>query len=72
MSGRRRSRIGGRRPGAGRKPLDPQLKRGELISVRVTPALRAQVAAAATAAEQSISDWMVAAAELAIARGSMV
>jgi len=53
----------------GRKPLDPAIKRGELISVRVTQALRAKVAAAAASAEQSISDWMVAAAELAIASG---
>jgi len=65
---RRAAKAGGRRPGAGRPPLDPSLKRGELISVRVTPAFRAQVATAAAAAELSVSDWMVAAAELAIAR----
>lgn len=58
---------GGRRAGAGRKPLDPAIKRGELVSVRVTPTLRAQIIKAAAAADQSVSDWMVAAAELAIA-----
>jgi uncharacterized protein (DUF1778 family) len=63
-------RNGGRRPGAGRKPLDPARRRGELLSVRVTPALRARIASAAAAADTSMSDWMVAAAELALARGS--
>lgn len=62
--------MGGRRSSAGRKPLDPAIKRGELISVRVTSAMRAKVAAAAASADKSISDWMVAAAELAIARGA--
>ena len=63
----KRKGPGGRRAGAGRKPLDPAVKRGELVSVRVTPALREQIVKAAATAEQSVSDWMVAAAELAIA-----
>jgi len=64
---KRKSNLGGRRAGAGRKPLDPAIKRGELVSVRLTPTLRAQIAKAAAAADQSVSDWMVAAAELALA-----
>jgi hypothetical protein len=70
MRRKARSSVGGRRAGAGRKPLAPGLKRGSLISIRVTLDLRAQISAAAVAAGLSLSDWMVAAAELAIAHAA--
>lgn len=65
---RRRKRL--RAPGGGRKPLPPGQKRDRLISVRTTPALGEAIDRAARDEGMTISDWMVAAAELAIARGS--
>jgi hypothetical protein len=63
----RRSRVGGKRRGAGRKP-----RAGVAASVKRTVKLTPDQAAAHDAARGDTpwSTWMVEAADLAIARGS--
>lgn len=64
---RRRSKVGGKRAGAGRKP-----KGDEVASIKRTVSLTPTQAAAQDAARGDTpwSTWMVEAAELALARGS--
>lgn len=59
-----------RKPGVGRPALPAGDKRGRLISVRTTESLGERIDSAAEREERSVSDWMVAAAELALERGS--
>ena len=73
---RRRSKVGGARPGAGRKPTGRPV-RDRQVMVRLTEAEleAARVAAVADGridkrGEPVVSDWYGAAGELAIARGS--
>ena len=65
----RKPKVGGVRKGAGRPPLGAD-KRSEVVRVSLTPARRAEVAAAARAAEQSESDWGAQAFERALSGGS--
>ncbi|MGE5803372.1 MAG: hypothetical protein ACM358_14090 [Gemmatimonadota bacterium] len=58
-----------RKRGPGRPPLGADA-RSETVRVRLTPAQRKQVAAAAERDQQSESEWGAAAFELALARGS--
>jgi hypothetical protein len=67
---RRRSKVGGRRAGAGRKPLDPDVTRTKVVTTRITPP---ELAAATEIAERerlTLSNFSRAAIQLAIARGS--
>lgn len=64
----RRSKVGGKRAGAGRPP-SANPKRNK-VSVLLTDGLHAAVQAAAAAEDRKVSDWGAAAFELAIARGS--
>ena len=59
---------GGARGGAGRPPLGPDA-RSETVRVRMRPALRQKVAAAAAREGQSESEWGEAAFDLVLARG---
>lgn len=66
---RRRKGPGGARKGAGRKPVTG-VTRSEVRTVKLTPDEANAQDAAAAAEQQPWSEWMRAAAELAIARGS--
>ena len=60
------ARIKKRGPG---RPSLGDAGQTRIRAVRLTPALDAQVVIAAGREEQTVSDWLRAAAELAIARG---
>lgn len=62
----RRSKVGGARAGAGRKPVTG-VARSVIRTVKLTP--DEATAHDAARGEQSWPDWMRDAAELAIARG---
>ena len=65
---RRKPKVGGARPGAGRPPsADPRKNK---VTVKVTDSLVESVRSAAAAEGRKVSDWGAAAFELAIARGS--
>ena len=65
---RTKKKHGGKRSGAGRPAQD--VTASERVEVRLTPAQREQWETAAAKEGTSIKAWLVAAAELAIARGS--
>ena len=58
------------KPRRGRPPLATGLAATETVRLRLTAAQRDQWQAAAAAEGLSLSEWLRAAAELAIARGS--
>lgn len=67
---KRRSKVGGARPGAGRPTLAPGEARSEVIRIRATPADMAAARELADRQGISISDLGLEALRLAIARGS--
>jgi hypothetical protein len=66
---RRRSKVGGARAGAGRKPA-AGVARSEIRTLKLTPDEARAHDAAAKSEARDWPDWIRAAAELAIARGS--
>lgn len=67
---RRRPKVGGARPGAGRPTLAPGESRSKSIRIRATPADHAAATELAKREQTSLSDFGLAALRLAIARGS--
>ncbi len=63
-------KLGGRRAGAGRPALAPGEARSEVIRIRAAPAVLTAARELADREGISISDFGLAAIELAIARGS--
>lgn len=59
---------GGKRKGAGRPPISDAAT--ERLGLRLTPAEREQWELAADRERLTLSEWLRAAAELALARGS--
>ena len=59
-----------RKPKLGRPPLPRDVAAIERVELRLTTAVRATWTAAAEREGLSLSEWLRAAAELAIARGS--
>ena len=59
-----------RKPRPGRPPLAPGAAATETVRLRLTAAQRDQWQSAAAGESLTLSEWLRAAAELAIARGS--
>lgn len=66
---RRKPKVGGARPGAGRPSLGDDARSAN-VTVKLTPATRAAWRAAATREDSTLTDYVIAAVELALARGS--
>lgn len=66
MTARRKPKVGGARAGAGRKPAGKERR----FELRMPIDRHAAFVAAAEAESRALGDWLIAAGELALARGS--